>query len=131
VKLNVMFTIAAVYGILLGLFLWLAPSAGFAAGGLAAVTLPASLFMIVRFVGVEELGLGIIAWLVRNTDASKARDAVALGFMLYFALHGLTSLYGAFTDTSTSGHWFMAILQGLIAVGFFIARRASMSAQTS
>jgi len=131
VKLNVMFTIAAAYGILLGLFLWLAPGAAFALGGMLTETMPSSLSMLVRFTGVEELGLGIIAWLVRNTDASKARDAVALGFTVYFALHALTSLYGAFTDTSTSGHWFMAILQGLIAVGFFIAGRASMSAQTS
>ena len=130
-KLNVMFTIAAAYGILLGLFLWLAPGAAFALGGMLTETMPSSLSMLVRFTGVEELGLGIIAWLVRNTDASKARDAVALGFTVYFALHALTSLYGAFTDTSTSGHWFMAILQGLIAVGFFIAGRASMSAQTS
>ena len=130
-KLNVMFTIAAAYGILLGLFLWLAPGAAFALGGMLTETMPSSLSMLVRFTGVEELGLGIIAWLVRNADASKARNAVALGFTLYFALHGLTSLYGAFTDTSTSGHWFMAILQGLIAVGFFIAGRASMSAQTS
>jgi hypothetical protein len=131
VKLNVMFTIAAAYGILLGLFLWLAPGAAFALGGMLTETMPSSLSMLVRFTGVEELGLGIIAWLVRNTDASKARDAVALGFTVYFALHALTSLYGAFTDTSTSGHWFMAILQGLIAVGFFMAGRASMSAQTS
>ena len=130
-KLNVMFTIAAAYGILLGLFLRLAPGAAFALGGMLTETMPSSLSMVVRFTGVEELGLGIIAWLVRNTDASKARDAVALGFTVYFALHALTSLYGAFTDTSTSGHSFMAILQGLIAVGFFIAGRASMSAQTS
>ena len=130
-KLNLMFTIAAVYGILLGLFLWLAPAAVFAASGMLTASMPNSLFMLVRFTGVEELGLGIIAWLVRNADASKARNAVALGFTLYFALHGLTSLYGAFTDPSTSGHWFMAILQGLIAVGFLIAGRASMSAQTS
>ena len=127
-KLNIMFIIAAVYGFVIGLAgLFLAPQAA-TIGGLPASS---ALFMTVRFLGVAELGLGIIAWLVRNADASKVRDAVALGFTLYFALHGLTSLYGAFTDPSTSGHWFMAILQGLIAVGFLIAGRASMSAQTS
>jgi len=49
------------------------------------------------FVGVEELGLGIIAWLARNSDAS------------------------------TSLHWVMATIQGLIAVGLFMAGKTSMS----
>ena len=130
-KLNVMFAIAAVYGILIGLPLLLAGPAVLAVGGMLTESVPDSVSMTVRFFGVTLLGLGSIAWLVRNADASKARDGIALGFTAYFALHGLTSLYGAFTDTSTSGHWFMAALQGLIAVGFYMARKASMSAQTS
>ena len=123
-KLNVMFTIAAVFLIIIGLAALLAPGAMTSMGGLPASS---GLFMLVRFLGVAELGLGLIAWLVRNADASKARDAVALGFTIYFALHALTSLYGQFTDTSTSMHWVMATIQGLIAVGFFMAGKASMS----
>jgi len=123
-KLNVMFTIAAVYGIVLGLaLLFFAPQMA-TMGGLPASS---GAFMTLRFVGVEELGLGIIAWLVRNTDASKARDGVTLGLTIYFALHALTSLYGQFTDASTSLHWVMATIQGLIAVGLFMAGKASMS----
>ena len=83
--------------------------------------------MMVRFMGVANIGLALIAWLVRNADASKARDAVTLGFTIFFVLHALTSLYGQFTDTSTPMHWVMATLQGLIAVGFFMAGKASMS----
>ena len=83
--------------------------------------------MTFRFVGVEMLGLGVIAWLVRNADASKARDAVTLGFTIYFALHALTSLYGQFTDTSITGHWVDATIRGLFTVGFFMAGKASMS----
>jgi hypothetical protein len=128
-KLNVMFTIAAVYGIVLGLgALFFAPQMA-TMGGLSAPSSGA--LMTLRFVGVEELGLGLIAWFVRNADASKARDAVTLGFTIYFALHALTSLYGQFTDTSTSFHWVMATIQGLIAVGFFMAGKASMSASAS
>ena len=128
-KLNVMFIIAAVYGIGLGLFELLAPAA--ASAGTLTESMPDMLFMIVRFWGVSYLGLGLIAWLVRNADASKARDGVTLGFTLFFAIHALTSLYGQFTDTSISTHWIMAIVQGLIAVGFFMAGKASMSASTS
>lgn len=128
-KLNVMFTIAAVYGIVLGLFELLAPAA--ASAGMLTEGMPDMLFMIVRFWGVSYLGLGLIAWLVRNADASKARDGVTLGFTIFFAIHALTSLYGQFTDASTSTHWIMAIVQGLIAVGFFMAGKASMSTSAS
>jgi len=128
-KLNVMFAIAAVYGIALGIFELIAPAAA-SAGALTAAS-PGMLFMIVRFWGVSYIGLGLIAWLVRNAEASKTRDGVTLGFTVFFALHALTSLYGQFTDTSVSTHWVMAIVQGLIAVGFFMAGKASMSKSTS
>ena len=124
-KLNVMFTIAAVYGFLIGLPALFITRAMAAAGGMTDASSGA--LMTLRFVGVEELGLGLIAWLVRNAEASKARDGVTLGLTVYFALHALTSLYGQFTDTSTSLHWVMATIQGLIAVGFFMAGKASMS----
>lgn len=124
-KLNVMFTIAAVYGIAIGLFALVAPEAA------SSEELSDAVSMGVRFLGVANLGLGIIAWLVRNAEASKTRDGVVLGFTIFFALHALTSLYGGFTDTSTSAHWFMASLQALIAVGFFTAGKASMSGRSS
>jgi hypothetical protein len=128
-KLNVMFIVAAIYVIVIGLTALLAPEA--ATVGTLTASSPGFLFMAVRFWGVSYIGLGVIAWLVRNADASKARDGVALGFTLFFALQALTSLYGQFTDTSVSTHWIMASLQALIAVGFFMAGKASMSVNAS
>ena len=129
-KLNVMFTIAAIVMILLGLASLLAP-AGMATGaGMGELPSPAFL-MTIRFTGVEMLGLGLIAWFVRNAEASKARDGVTLGFTIYFALHALTSLYGQFTDTSTSVHWVAATIQALFAIGFFMASKANMSTNAS
>lgn len=122
-RLNVMFIIAAVYGFVIGLPAILAPEA---MASIAGLQLPSGMLMGYRFLGVAELGLSIIAWLVRNAEASKTRDGVALGFTIYFALHSLTSWYGQVTDTSTSLHWLMASLQGLIAIGFFLAGRARM-----
>ena len=127
-KLNVMFTIAAVYGFLIGLSALLLPGTMASMGGLAVSS---GLLMTVRFMGVANIGLALIAWLVRNADASKARDGLTLGFIIFFALHALTSLYGQFTDTSTSAHWIMTTLQGLIAGGFFMAGKASMSTSAS
>jgi hypothetical protein len=129
-KLNVVFTIAAVLLVILGLASLFAPAAMVAtvsSGGAAST----GYLMTIRFGGVEMLGLGLIAWLVRNSDASKARDGVTLGFTIYFALHALTSLYGQFTDTTTSAHWVAATIQALIAVGFFMAGRANMSKSAS
>lgn len=123
-KLNVMFIIAAIYGLVVGLPSLLAPDAIASVGGLPVQS---GMSMALRFLGVAEFGLGLIAWLVRNAEPSKTRDGVVLGFTIYFALHALTSLYGQFTDTSMSGHWIMATLQGLIALGFFMAGRANMT----
>jgi len=124
-KLNVVFTIAAILMIILGLASLFAPAAMVAtvSSGCVAST---GYLMTIRFGGVEMLGLGLIAWLVRNADDSKARNGVTLGFAIYFVLHALTSLYGQFTDTTTSVHWVAATIQALLAVGFFMAGKASM-----
>jgi hypothetical protein len=129
-KLNVMFTIAAIVMIIIGLAQLLAPVAMVAAAGIETSRSSAYL-MTIRFAGVELFGLGLIAWFVRNADLSRARDGVMLGFTIYFALHALTSLYGQFTDTTTSAHWVVATIQALIAVGFFMAGRAHMSIRAS
>lgn len=129
-KLNVMFTIAAIVMTVIGLTQLLAPAAMVAAAGIET-SLSSAYLMTIRFAGVELLGLGLIAWFVRNADASRARDGVTLGFTIYFALHTLSSLYGQFTDTTTSAHWIVATIQALIAVGFFMAGKASMSTSAS
>jgi hypothetical protein len=123
-----MFVIAAVYGFLIGLSALLAPQVMATAAGVAASS---AVLMLVRFMGVANIGLALIAWLVRNAEASTTRDGVSMGFFIFFTLHALTSLYGQFTDTSTSMHWVMASLQGLIALGFFIAGKAGMSTRKS
>ena len=128
-KLNVMFLIAAVYGILIGLLNLFIPT--LATQGTLTASSPGFIFMAMRFWGVSYIGLGLIAWLVRNAEPSKTRDGVTMGFFIFFLLHGLTSLYGQFTDISISGHWIMALVQLLISVGFFMAGRASMSTNAS
>ena len=129
-KLNVVFTVTAILMVILGLA-QLFPPATMAAASQMDTSPSSGFLMTVRFVGVEMLGLGLIAWFVRNTEASKARDGVTLGFTIYFALHALTSLYGQFTDTSTTLHWVAATIQGLLAIGFFVAGRNAMSKSTS
>jgi hypothetical protein len=125
-KINTVFTIAAVIMIVLGLAQLLAPVAMATGAGMGDSLSPAFI-MTIRFAGAEFFGLGLIAWLVRNAEASKTRDAVTLGFTIYFALHALTSLYGQLTSISSPAGWVAVVIQGLLAVGFFMAGRASMS----
>jgi hypothetical protein len=125
-KLNFMFTAAGLFMIIVGLVQLFAPAVMVAGAGIGETPSPAYL-MTVRFTGVELLGLGLIAWLVRNAEASKARDGVTLGFTLYFVLHALTSLYVQLTAVYTAFGWAVIVIQGLFAVGFFMAGKASMS----
>ncbi|HSN09313.1 MAG TPA: hypothetical protein VLS85_09750 [Hanamia sp.] len=117
-KPKVMFIIAAVYGLLVGLPSIVAPQA---MESMVNLQLSPTMLMMVRFLGIAEFGLGLIAWLVRNAEASKTRNALLLGYTIYFALHALTSLYGQFTDTEVHVHWVMVIVQGFIAIGFIAA----------
>jgi hypothetical protein len=73
-KLNVMFTIAAIVMILMGLLSFFAPPALRGADPSAAFS--------TKIIGVLSLALGVLAWLVRNDGPSKTRDSVVLGYTL-------------------------------------------------
>ena len=77
-KLNVMFTIAAIVLILMGLFSFFAPPALAGTDATAAFS--------AKINGVVSLSLGVMAWLVRNDRPSKTRDSVVLGYTLLFVL---------------------------------------------
>jgi len=88
--------------------------------------------MSLRFGGVGFLALGVIAWLVRNAEASKTRDSVVLGYTFLFALWAVVGVYGSFLDMPThSISWLPALIQALLAVGFVVAGRSSMSKSAS
>jgi hypothetical protein len=121
-KLSVMFTIAAIVLILTGIAALIVP------GAMLQTTDVTAIFNS-RLAAAAWLSLGVMAWLVRNADASKARDAVVFGYTLLFALWAVVSLYGFFLVEmpSHSISWVAAVIQALLAIGFFVAGRASMS----
>jgi hypothetical protein len=125
-KLNVMFTIAAILLILFGILSLFVPPA--ALGTTDAVAAFES-----KITGVILLALGVLAWLVRNDGPSKTRDSVVLGYTLLFALWMCVSIYGIFLVDMPSHNisWIPALIQALIAVGFFMAGKASMSTSAS
>jgi len=120
-KLNVMFTIAAILLILVGILSLFAPPA------MLGITDVSAAFSS-KLGGVSWLSLGVMAWLVRNAEASKTRDSVVLGYTLLFALWAVVSVYGSFLDMPNANiSWIPALIQALLAVGFFMAGKASMS----
>jgi len=120
-KLNVMFTIAAILLILVGILSLFAPPA------MLGITDVSAAFSS-KLGGVSWLSLGVMAWLVRNAEASKTRDSVVLSYTILFALWAVVSVYGSFLDMPNANiSWIPALIQALLAVGFFMAGKASMS----
>jgi hypothetical protein len=121
VKLNVMFVIAAVLLVLIGLASFLAPASLVGANPSAAFN--------AKITGVIAFSFGVMAWLVRNAEPSKTRNSIVVAFILMFALWAVVSLYGVcLTDMPThSISWIPALIQALLAIGFFVTGRPGMS----
>ena len=124
-KLNVIFTITAIVMILMGLLSFFAPPALAGTDATAAFS--------AKINGVVLLALGVLAWLVRNAEPSKTRDSVVLSYTLLFALWAAVSVYGSFLVDMPSHtiSWIPALIQALLAIGFFMAGRANMSTSAS
>jgi hypothetical protein len=124
-KLNVMFVIAAVVLVLIGLASFFAPASLVGAGPSAAFNAKIS--------GVIAFSFGVMAWLVRNAEPSSTRDSIVVGFILMFVLWAAVSIYGVFlTDMPThSISWIPALIQALLAIGFYVAGRPGMSGAAS
>ena len=120
-RLNIMFIIAAIYLVLVTIGAFLAPLAPAMFGEIDAQT-----HFVLMAAGVSWLSLGVIAWLVRNAEASKTRDSVVLGYTALFVLWAVLSLYGqlAIPELAEQNSWLQALIQGLIAVGFIVAGRS-------
>jgi hypothetical protein len=124
-KLNTMFTIAAILLIFVAIVSLFVPPAMLG-------TTDASAAFEGKLGGVTWLSLGVMAWLVRNAEASKTRDSVVLGYTILFALLAVVSVYGSFLDMPTAKiSWGPALIWALLAVGFFMAGKASMSTSAS
>jgi len=128
-KLNVMFTIAAILLILIAIVSFLAP----VLPALGATNAYGTFGMMIGAACM--LSLGVIAWLVRNAEASKTRDALVLGYTLLFGLWAVESLVGQFGQFGAlpahNASWVIALIQAFIAVGFFMAGKSSMSKSAS
>jgi hypothetical protein len=76
-------------------------------------------------------GLAVINWFARNSDASKARDAIflgnTLGFIVWAAFVALVTL----TPGSDPTGWGAVVINLFFAIAFFVVVRANMSTSAS
>ena len=124
-KLNVMFTVAAILMILVGLLSLFGPS--------TLVGTNSSAGFKAKVGGALALAFGVMAWLVRNDGPSKTRDSVVMGYTLLFVIWAAVSAYGIFLVDMPNHNisWVAALIQALLAIGFFMTGRASMSTSAS
>jgi len=127
-KLNSLFVISALYLGLVGLGFLFAPTAlmfgtvgpGASAALIANLRGPASTF----------IAIAVMNWMARNAEASTARDAIVLANTVGFGIAGILDVLAVVTSGAPAIELVPAVINLLIAVAFFMAGKASMSAST-
>jgi hypothetical protein len=119
---KLLLTISAVYLGLVGLGIILAPTAVFPGLGDDPT---AMLLAEVRVTSGVFVGLALVNWVARNTDASKARDGIFLGNTAGFGIATIFTVVGALTGGLVLG-WILAAIDLLFTAGFFLVGRANM-----
>ena len=123
-------TITALVGVAVGLFALLAPAALMASKGVAADPAAA---VWVREVGVLILPLGVLAFLVRAEEDSRAlRSVLVANALVHFGLFPIEiAAYRAGVITELSGIVPNSLLHVLLAAGFtYFAATMRLAART-
>jgi len=74
--------------------------------------------VLTRIIGGTLIGLGAVAWFVRNAPASEIRRGVVMGFMIGFAVLSVVYIIGAFGPAGTPQDWFNVALALLFTIGY-------------
>lgn len=124
-NLRTAFLINAVVNAFLGLAQLLAPAALLSAFGMSA---SAATLVVSREYGAAALGLAVMNWLARSWEASSARDGLAQGMTVFYALAAVASVV-AVVDGSlgASAGWSGAVTFAVLAAindGLRLAERS-------
>ena len=114
-KLSMLFTIAAVLGVLFGLAFLLMPEWALSHYD---VSLGPDGLLTARFLGAEYLAVGLIAWFTRNSGESVARRAIMIGFFVGFLLGTILGVVGVVSGLVNALGWSTVVINGLLALGF-------------
>lgn len=72
-------------------------------------------------------GLAVINWFARNSDASKARDAIFIGNTVGFFVWAVFVALVTLTPGSDPTGWGAVVINLLFTIAFFVVGRANMS----
>ena len=122
-KPNLLLTISSIYVTLTGLGMLLMPQVLIFSGSTGT---PTSVFFALRSYGGVLLGLAVINWMARNTEASKSRDGIFLGNAVAYTIATIVFLIDV-TGSGVAMVWSYVIISALFAIAFIVVGRANMS----
>ena len=98
-NLKTVLTVSAIYMALVGLGYLLSPVA--LSLGAVDASASAALMNYLRLPASTFLGIAVINWMARNSEASKARDAIAFGNTVGFGQAAVLSVWATLAGGST------------------------------
>jgi|ERR1700674_1074926 len=123
-KLKTLLSIYAVVAVIFCLGLLLAPAFWIKLYGAHA---DPQATLLLRLTGALFGGPAVMAWIGRNAEPSRSRDAMVMGFMVANALAAVVALWGAFSGVYNQFAWGPVATFTILALCFLVAGRASNS----
>jgi hypothetical protein len=114
-NLRTLFMISAIIAVLLGLALILVPASVMNSYG---VEVNDTAIFMARLLGAADLGIGIIAWLVKDSPGSGDLRAILLGFFVGNLLGFVISLVSMLQGVGNALGWITVVIYLLLALGF-------------
>jgi hypothetical protein len=114
-KLKTFFIINAAVGVIYALAAFIIPQQTLAWHGIGT---DASAVIVGRFFAVEILGVGLVAWFARNSDDSKARQAIVLGLFLHEIVGAIYSVWVTLTGGMGPLGWLPVAIYVLLGAGY-------------
>jgi hypothetical protein len=114
-KLKSLFVFNAIATIIFGVGSVLAPQAFVSLFG--ATLNPAGALMM-QYGGAWLIGIGLLAWFVRNTADSEARQAIVLAFLICYSIAFIVALLAQLAAVLNALGWGTVALNLLLALGY-------------
>jgi hypothetical protein len=83
--------------------------------------------LLLRLTGALFGGPAVMAWIGRNAEPSKSRDAMVMGFIATNALAAVVAVWGALSGVYNQFAWGPVATFAILAVCFLAAGRANHS----
>ena len=114
-KLKSFFVISTVFGFVLGLGFYFAPSMMMSSFGVSAGLAHQH---TARNFGSAVIALAVISWVARNARDSIARRAIILGLFTYFIFGSISIISFQLQGNANIYGWFIIVLHVLLALAF-------------